>query len=93
MCVLGVGEHGCPRPAAVGSWWRATLDRPCPFPLQTEYISTRWYRAPECLLTDGYYGPEMVRSAALAHLSAVTSCHLLPTHTPAGHLGRGMRHF
>ena len=20
----------------------------------TEYISTRWYRAPECLLTDGY---------------------------------------
>jgi renal tumor antigen len=28
----------------------------------TEYISTRWYRAPECLLTDGYYGPEMVRA-------------------------------
>lgn len=25
----------------------------------TEYISTRWYRAPECLLTDGYYGREM----------------------------------
>jgi len=25
----------------------------------TEYISTRWYRAPECLLTDGYYGAEM----------------------------------
>ncbi|KFQ24670.1 MAPK/MAK/MRK overlapping kinase, partial [Mesitornis unicolor] len=22
----------------------------------TEYISTRWYRAPECLLTTGYYG-------------------------------------
>ena len=22
----------------------------------TEYISTRWYRAPECLLTDGCYG-------------------------------------
>lgn len=21
----------------------------------TEYISTRWYRPPECLLTDGYY--------------------------------------
>ena len=21
----------------------------------TEYISTRWYRAPECLLTDGFY--------------------------------------
>ena len=25
----------------------------------TEYISTRWYRAAECLLTDGYYGAEM----------------------------------
>jgi renal tumor antigen len=25
----------------------------------TEYISTRWYRPPECLLTDGYYGPKM----------------------------------
>jgi Serine/threonine protein kinase len=25
----------------------------------TEYIATRWYRPPECLLTDGYYGPEM----------------------------------
>lgn len=25
----------------------------------TEYISTRWYRSPECLLTDGVYGPEM----------------------------------
>ncbi|KAL7539006.1 hypothetical protein ACHAXR_010712 [Thalassiosira sp. AJA248-18] len=25
----------------------------------TEYISTRWYRPPECLLTRGMYGPEM----------------------------------
>ncbi|XP_075227406.1 MAPK/MAK/MRK overlapping kinase-like [Lycorma delicatula] len=25
----------------------------------TEYISTRWYRSPECLLTSGYYGPKM----------------------------------
>eukprot|EP00002_Diphylleia_rotans_P039135 TRINITY_DN9006_c0_g1_i18.p1 TRINITY_DN9006_c0_g1~~TRINITY_DN9006_c0_g1_i18.p1 ORF type:complete len:475 (-),score=107.35 TRINITY_DN9006_c0_g1_i18:442-1791(-) len=25
----------------------------------TEYISTRWYRAPECLLTDGYYSAKM----------------------------------
>lgn len=25
----------------------------------TEYISTRWYRAPECLLTDGYYNFKM----------------------------------
>ena len=25
----------------------------------TEYISTRWYRAPECVLTDGYYNYKM----------------------------------
>ena len=25
----------------------------------TEYISTRWYRAPECLLTDGFYNYKM----------------------------------
>jgi renal tumor antigen len=25
----------------------------------TEYISTRWYRAPECLMTDGYYDHKM----------------------------------
>jgi renal tumor antigen len=25
----------------------------------TEYISTGWYRAPECLLTDGYYTYKM----------------------------------
>lgn len=25
----------------------------------TEYISTRWYRAPECLLTSGYYTAKM----------------------------------
>lgn len=25
----------------------------------TEYISTRWYRAPECLLTDGFYDYKM----------------------------------
>lgn len=28
-------------------------------PPYTEYVSTRWYRAPECLLTAGYYGPKM----------------------------------
>lgn len=25
----------------------------------TEYIATRWYRSPECLLTAGHYGPPM----------------------------------
>ena len=33
----------------------------------TEYISTRWYRAPECLLTDGYYGPEMIENQNKLH--------------------------
>ncbi|XP_054423675.1 MAPK/MAK/MRK overlapping kinase [Pteronotus mesoamericanus] len=28
-------------------------------PPYTEYISTRWYRAPECLLTDGFYSYKM----------------------------------
>ncbi|CAG7826117.1 unnamed protein product [Allacma fusca] len=28
-------------------------------PPYTEYISTRWYRSPECLLTCGYYSFKM----------------------------------
>nr|CAH7723022.1 unnamed protein product [Callosobruchus chinensis] len=28
-------------------------------PPYTEYISTRWYRSPECLLTVGHYGSKM----------------------------------
>ncbi|XP_055641200.1 MAPK/MAK/MRK overlapping kinase-like [Toxorhynchites rutilus septentrionalis] len=28
-------------------------------PPYSAYISTRWYRPPECLLTSGYYGPKM----------------------------------
>lgn len=35
--------------------WRGLYSKQ-PF---TEYISTRWYRAPEWLLTDGYYGYKM----------------------------------
>jgi Serine/threonine protein kinase len=27
--------------------------------LHTEYIATRWYRSPECLLTEGYYSFEL----------------------------------
>lgn len=30
----------------------------CALP-HSAYISTRWYRAPECLLTSGFYGPKM----------------------------------
>jgi len=26
----------------------------------TEYISTRWYRPPECLMTDGYYDHKVI---------------------------------
>jgi len=30
------------------------------YPLpHSEYVSTRWYRAPECMLSHGYYGPKM----------------------------------
>lgn len=32
------------------------MDRKQP---HSAYISTRWYRAPECLLSSGYYGPKM----------------------------------
>lgn len=28
-------------------------------PPYSAYISTRWYRSPECLLTSGYYGPKL----------------------------------
>lgn len=33
-----------------------STDLPLP---HSAYISTRWYRAPECLLTSGFYGPKM----------------------------------
>jgi len=42
----------------------ADLGSCCPISAQrqppyTEYISTRWYRSPECLLTSGYYNYKM----------------------------------
>lgn len=43
----------------------------------TEYISTRWYRAPECLLTDGYYGPEMDLWGAGCVMFEITTLHPL----------------
>ena len=62
----GVGAAvGCPvrsrRSARVRWRIRDAVCVPLRLPLQpyTEYISTRWYRAPECLLTDGYYGYKM----------------------------------
>jgi renal tumor antigen len=39
----------------------------------TEYISTRWYRAPECLLTSGFYGSKMDIWAAACVLYEVAT--------------------
>ena len=45
----------------------------------TEYISTRWYRAPECLLTSGGYGPEMdVWGAGCVHFEIMTLYPVFP---------------
>jgi renal tumor antigen len=53
-----IPSHSCPSPFCllrfrfhVAGSCRGIYSKP-PY---TEYISTRWYRAPECLLTDGYY--------------------------------------
>ncbi|XP_019374096.1 PREDICTED: MAPK/MAK/MRK overlapping kinase isoform X2 [Gavialis gangeticus] len=43
----------------------------------TEYISTRWYRAPECLLTDGYYSYKMDMWSAGCVFYEITSLHPL----------------
>lgn len=45
----------------------------------TEYISTRWYRAPECLLTDGYYNYKMdIWSAGCVFFEIVSLFPLFP---------------
>ncbi|XP_063003726.1 MAPK/MAK/MRK overlapping kinase isoform X1 [Elgaria multicarinata webbii] len=43
----------------------------------TEYISTRWYRAPECLLTDGYYSYKMDMWSAGCVFYEIASFHPL----------------
>ncbi|XP_039394550.1 MAPK/MAK/MRK overlapping kinase isoform X9 [Mauremys reevesii] len=43
----------------------------------TEYISTRWYRAPECLLTDGYYSYKMDMWSSGCVFYEITSFHPL----------------
>lgn len=40
----------------LGDLGSTCTDRKLP---HSAYIATRWYRAPECLLTSGYYGPKM----------------------------------
>uniref|UniRef100_A0A3B3U7Q0 MOK protein kinase n=1 Tax=Poecilia latipinna TaxID=48699 RepID=A0A3B3U7Q0_9TELE len=48
-------------------------------PPHTEYISTRWYRAPECLLTDGYYTQKMdVWSAGCVFFEILSLSPLFP---------------
>lgn len=55
----------------------------------TEYISTRWYRAPECLLTDGYYGPEMDLWGAGCVMFEITSLYpLFPGSNEADQINR-----
>jgi renal tumor antigen len=45
----------------------------------TEYISTRWYRAPECLLTSGYYTAKMdIWAAGCVFVELVTLNPLFP---------------
>jgi renal tumor antigen len=45
----------------------------------TEYISTRWYRAPECLLTDGYYNYKMdIWGLGCVFYEILTFCPLFP---------------
>lgn len=45
----------------------------------TEYISTRWYRAPECLLTDGYYNYKMdMWGVGCVFFEVVSLCPLFP---------------
>ena len=48
-------------------------------PPLTEYISTRWYRAPECLLTNGAYTQAMdIWSTACVFFEMATLCPLFP---------------
>ena len=48
----------------------------------TEYISTRWYRAPECLLTNGYYNYKMDMWGVGCVFFEVVSMYV-PEHLPA----------
>lgn len=45
----------------------------------TEYISTRWYRAPECLLTDGFYSYKMdIWGVGCVMYEVLSLCPLFP---------------
>lgn len=52
------------------------MDRKQP---HTAYISTRWYRAPECILSSGYYGPKMdIWALGCCFYEMLTLCPLFP---------------
>ncbi|XP_023316557.1 MAPK/MAK/MRK overlapping kinase-like [Trichogramma pretiosum] len=64
---------------------RVTRSRP-PY---TEYISTRWYRSPECLLTSGYYGPKMdVWAAGCVFYELLTLEPLFPGENELDQIGK-----
>ena len=45
----------------------------------TEYVVTRWYRAPECLLTDGYYTYKMdIWGVGCVMYEVLSLCPLFP---------------
>jgi renal tumor antigen len=55
----------------------------------TEYVSTRWYRAPECILTSGSYGPEVDEWAVGCMLyELLTSKPLFPGKNELDQIGR-----
>ncbi|XP_065131177.1 MAPK/MAK/MRK overlapping kinase-like isoform X5 [Paramisgurnus dabryanus] len=58
-------------------------------PPHTEYISTRWYRAPECLLTDGHYSEKMdMWSAGCVFFEILSSSPLFPGHNELDQLNK-----
>ena len=50
-CKIKLADFGLAR-------WMKDIDKYVD-PVLTDYIATRWYRPPECLLTDGYYNHKM----------------------------------
>ncbi|XP_034243021.1 MAPK/MAK/MRK overlapping kinase-like [Thrips palmi] len=58
-------------------------------PPYTEYISTRWYRSPECLLTTGFYGPKMdIWAAGCVFYEMLTLKPLFPGSNEADQLAK-----
>nr|CCC92943.1 unnamed protein product [Trypanosoma congolense IL3000] len=55
----------------------------------TEYVSTRWYRAPECLLTNGYYTHKMdIWAAGCVFFEIMTLTPLFPGTTELDQIHR-----